>query len=268
MSSRNLCTKFPQRILRKTSLYSSHYLSLWSIKLFVAILVKLFWVPNLLIVSCNQLEKTVSTSTMKKLPSNLELSQNNGQAEGLISATISNSPNPYPIDLQPNGFKNNKFESILYKIKPKSQKLMLVPKRIFSKQFTGYDQSGPVIAWIDDSLTALPIEFRSRRSRMENSKSNFPSEFWKRNLDPMVGLSFGSSKRAINFDEIDRAGFSGFAKRNLNNYDELDYPNSYDRNKKHRDTDFDEMDHSGFIGFSKRNSDFDEIDHSGFNGFA
>lgn len=70
----------------------------------------------------------------------------------------------------------------------------------------------------------------------------------------MSGLSFGAPlrKRSVNFDELDRYGFSGFAKR---------YQPTYAHN-------FDEMDHTGFSSFAKRSNEFDELDHSGFSAFA
>ena len=87
-------------------------------------------------------------------------------------------------------------------------------------------------------------------------------------LDPMSGISFGAPSKRLyggNFDEIDRTGFSGFAKRR-SNFDEMDR-SGFSGFAKRR-SDFDEIDHSGFSGFAKRRSDFDEIDRSGFSGFA
>lgn len=114
----------------------------------------------------------------------------------------------------------------------------------------------------------FPSLFRPRRSSLDTMSGLSLGYAKKRSLDPMSGISFGAPSKRLyggNFDEIDRTGFSGFAKRR-SNFDEIDR-SGFSGFAKRR-SDFDEIDHSGFSGFAKRRSDFDEIDRSGFSGFA
>merc|ERR1712241_1445689 len=77
--------------------------------------------------------------------------------------------------------------------------------------------------------------------------------------DSLSGYTFG--KR--NFDELDRARFSAFAKRakQKRNFDEIDRARFGSFHKRN----FDELDRARFGSFHKRN--FDEIDKVGFGAF-
>merc|ERR1719445_285654 len=81
----------------------------------------------------------------------------------------------------------------------------------------------------------------------------------RRGYDSLSGYTFG--KR--NFDELDRARFSAFAKRakQKRNFDEIDRARFGSFHKRN----FDELDRAGFGSFHKRN--FDEIDKVGFGAF-
>merc|ERR1711910_148466 len=81
----------------------------------------------------------------------------------------------------------------------------------------------------------------------------------RKGFDSLSGYTFG--KR--NFDELDRARFSAFAKRanQKRNFDEIDRARFGAFHKKN----FDELDRAGFGAFHKRN--FDEIDKVGFGAF-
>merc|ERR1712241_1002247 len=81
----------------------------------------------------------------------------------------------------------------------------------------------------------------------------------RRGYDSLSGYTFG--KR--NFDELDRARFSAFAKRTKQkrNFDEIDRARFGSFHKRN----FDELDRARFGSFHKRN--FDEIDKVGFGAF-
>merc|ERR1711993_123116 len=81
----------------------------------------------------------------------------------------------------------------------------------------------------------------------------------RRGYDSLSGYTFG--KR--NFDELDRARFSAFAKRakQKRNFDEIDRARFGSFHKRN----FDELDRARFGAFHKRN--FDEIDKVGFGAF-
>lgn len=112
---------------------------------------------------------------------------------------------------------------------------------------------------------SFPSTFGRPRRASLDTMSGLSLGYSKKSLDPMSGVSFGApSKR--NFDEIDRTGFSGFAKRR-SEFDELDR-SGFSGFAKRR-SEFDELDRTGFSGFAKRRSnEFDELDRSGFSGFA
>merc|ERR1719495_886242 len=91
----------------------------------------------------------------------------------------------------------------------------------------------------------------------EQESDDFEPAMAKRKaFDSLSGYTFG--KR--NFDEIDRARFSAFAKRAFQkrNFDEIDRARFGAFHKKN----FDELDRARFGAFHKRN--FDEIDKVGF----
>merc|ERR1711953_1208749 len=81
----------------------------------------------------------------------------------------------------------------------------------------------------------------------------------RKGYDSLSGYTFG--KR--NFDELDRARFSAFAKRanQKRNFDEIDRARFGSFHKRN----FDELDRARFGSFHKRN--FDEIDKVGFGAF-
>ncbi|BES96756.1 Hypothetical protein NTJ_09569 [Nesidiocoris tenuis] len=92
-----------------------------------------------------------------------------------------------------------------------------------------------------------------------------------RNLDPLAGDSFGTSKRfdsldnnaygaeKRNWDEIDRAGFRSFQKKNFDEIDRAGFTSFVKRP-------MDEIDRAGFTRFQKR--PMDEIDRAGFTRFV
>merc|ERR1739846_114499 len=81
----------------------------------------------------------------------------------------------------------------------------------------------------------------------------------RKGFDSLSGYTFG--KR--NFDELDRARFSAFAKRTnqKRNFDEIDRAGFGAFHKRN----FDELDRARFGAFHKRN--FDELDNCGFGSF-
>ena len=86
--------------------------------------------------------------------------------------------------------------------------------------------------------------------------------FGKRNFDELDRARFSAfAKRANqkrNFDEIDRARFGAFHKKNFDELDRAGFGAFHKRN-------FDELDRARFGAFHKRN--FDEIDKVGFGAF-